>query len=73
MIWVHPALLQLHEGHLSLGGGQLQNLEWQSDERQRQKGLCEVHLQMEMTGLLMTGLHCVIVESNGWIGVPAIV
>lgn len=29
--------------------------------------LSEVHLQMEMTGLEMTGLYCVIVPSSGWV------
>lgn len=50
-----------------------QVFEWQSAEAERWRGLCEVHLQMEMTGLLMTGLYCVIVASSGWIGVPAII
>lgn len=39
--------------------------DWQSKEKERLRGLCEVHLQMEMTGLLMTGLYGVIVASGG--------
>lgn len=65
------ALLQQYEGQLGLGDSYT-SAEWQSDE-ERWRRLSEVHLQMEMTGLLMTGLYCVIVESCRWIGVPAII
>lgn len=45
----------------------LHELDWQSEEKERLRGLREVHLQMEMTVLLMTGLYCVIVVSSRWV------
>jgi len=71
MISLKLALLRLYKDRLGSGDSYTQVCEWQSEEEEEEEeeerwsGPCEVHLQMEMTRLLMTGLCCVIVAAEG--------